>query len=33
VIILSGRHSQEELERIREQIQRLRAAQSRKNPE
>jgi hypothetical protein len=33
VIVLSGRHSQEELERIREQIQRLRAAQSKKNPE
>ena len=33
VMILSGRHSQNELERIREQIQRLRAEQSKKNPE
>jgi hypothetical protein len=33
VTILSGRHTQEELERIREQIQRLRAAQSKKSPE
>jgi hypothetical protein len=33
VIILSGRHSQQELERIRDQIQRLRGSQSKKNPE
>ena len=33
VIVLSGHHSQEELERIRDQIQRMRAAQSKKNPE
>ena len=33
VIMLSGRHSQEELEKIRDQIQRMRAAQSKKNPE
>ncbi|MFL5481480.1 MAG: anti-sigma factor family protein [Gemmatimonadaceae bacterium] len=33
VIVLSGRHSQEELERIREQIQRLRAVRSKRNPE
>ncbi|HJQ11240.1 MAG TPA: zf-HC2 domain-containing protein [Gemmatimonadaceae bacterium] len=36
VLILSGRHSQEDLQRIREQIQKLRdaaSAQSKKNPE
>lgn len=34
VVILSGRHSQEELQKIREQIQRLRgAAQAKRNPE
>ena len=34
VVILSGRHSQEELQKIREQIQRLRdAAQAKRNPD
>ena len=33
VMILSGRHSQTELETIREQIQRLRVERSKKNPE
>ena len=34
VVILSGRHSQEELQKIREQIQRLRdAAQTKRNPD
>ncbi len=33
VMILSGRHSQAELERIREQIQQLRAERAKKNPD
>jgi exonuclease VII small subunit len=34
VLILSGRHSQEQLQQIRQRIQELRdAAQSKKNPE